>query len=101
MGEAVAKTLDDDALQNKDKVQEKPETRAVMGDITDTAALNTEYEASIKVHQEREFHKYQKQEKREMMIKSCGDTVSKNTLDKDPDKDKGHRMISSTLVCST
>ena len=64
-----------------------------MVDITDAAAINTEYEASIKVHQESEFNKYEKTEKREMMIKFCGDTVVKNTLDKDPDKDKGHRKF--------
>jgi hypothetical protein len=64
-----------------------------MVDITDAAALNTEYEASIKVHQGKELNRYEKPEKREMMIKFCGDTVFKNTLDKDPDKGKGHKKL--------
>jgi hypothetical protein len=55
--------------------------------------LNTKYEASIKVHQGRELNRYEKPEKREMMIKTCGNTVFKNTLDKDPDKDKGHKKL--------
>jgi hypothetical protein len=93
MGDPVTKTLGDAAFQNKDKVHEKPETRAVMVDITDAAVLHTEYEASIKVHQGRELNSYEKPEKREMMIKSCSDTVFKNTLDKDPDKDKGHKKL--------
>ena len=60
---------------NKNKVHEKPETRAVMVDITDAVVLNTEYEASIKVHQGRELNRYEKPERREMMTKFCGDTV--------------------------
>jgi hypothetical protein len=51
MGEPMTKTLGDAAFQNKGKVYEKPETRAAMVDITEAAVFNTEYEASIKVHQ--------------------------------------------------
>jgi hypothetical protein len=66
---SLTKTLGDAAFQNKDKVYEKPEARAVMVDITDAAVSNTEYEASIKVHQGREPNMYKKSEKKEMMIK--------------------------------
>ena len=101
MGEPVDKTLGDAAFQNKDKVHEKPETRPVMVDITGAAVLNTKYEASIKVHQGRELNRYEKPEKREMMIKFCVDTVLKNTLDKDPDKDTGHKKLEKrdVVVC--
>ena len=75
MGEPVTKTLGDAAFQNKDKVHAKPEMWAVMVDITDAAALNTKYEANIKVHQGRELNRYEKPERREMMTKFCGDTV--------------------------
>jgi hypothetical protein len=64
-------TLDNDP--GKDKAHEKPEMRAVMGDITDAVVLNTEYGASIKVHQGRELNMYEKPEKREMMIKTNPD----------------------------
>jgi hypothetical protein len=55
------------------KGHEKPETRAVMVDITDDVVLKTGYGASIKVHQGRELIMYMKPEKREMMIKTNPD----------------------------
>ena len=76
-GEPVTKSLGGAAFKNirdkdpgKNKVHEKPEMRAVMGDITDTVVLNTEYEASIKVHQGREPNMDEKLETKEMMTKS-------------------------------
>jgi hypothetical protein len=78
----------------------------LMGDITGFVVINTEYEASIKVHQGREPNMDEKPETKEMMTKSnidvkhdetngnksvtksSDDTVFKNSLNKDPGKDK-------------
>jgi hypothetical protein len=79
MGEPVIKSFGNAALKNilvkdpgKDKVHEKPETRAVMVDITDAFMLNTEYKAEIKVHQGRELNMYEKPETRDVMLTTKG-----------------------------
>jgi hypothetical protein len=75
MGEPVTKCLGNAAFENnldkdpgKDKVHEKPETRAVMVDIIDAVMLNTEYESGVLVHQGRELNMYEKLEKRDVML---------------------------------
>jgi uncharacterized protein YlzI (FlbEa/FlbD family) len=79
-GEPVTKPLGGAVFKNirdkdpgKNKVHEKPETRAVMGDIIKAVVHNTEYEASIKVHQGRELNMDGKPEMIEMMIKGNPD----------------------------
>jgi hypothetical protein len=104
-GGAASKNIRDNG-PGKNKVHEKPEMRAVMGDTNDAVVLNTEYEASIKVHQGRKLNMDEMPETSEMMIESnidgkddeingnksvikySDDTVFENSLDKDPGKDK-------------
>ena len=69
---------------------EKPETREVMLKINPEGKHDAN-QVRKRIHQGRELNMYEKPEMRKMMIKFFGDTVFKNTLDKDPGEHKAGR----------